>query len=102
MSIIEDIKQARMNLLTIEQKKRILANIKAQLLKKDYALVKGAAHYGKWDFPDKEREMRGFACEAPYSMHPAISEYLHSLGFHTRRHYIGSVRVTDYAMEVFI
>lgn len=85
MSIIEEIKAQRAAMLTEEQKRMLLDGIKSQLTTRDYAIVDGAAHYStKW-------ESRQIGCStyasAPFKYHPAIADWLRSLGFRTSRYY---------------
>lgn len=98
MNIIEQIKQKREQLLSEEYKNKLLDNIDCQLTYDDTALIEGAPHFADqvWRFPKE----RGYSCRAPYKFHAAISDWLRSLGFKTRRYYNkGGV---EYGMEVWI
>ena len=95
MTIIEEIKQARQQLITGEQKEKLLENIKQQLVTDNTALIEGAPHFSEqvWRFSK-------WSCRAPYKCHAALAEWLQSVGFHTRRYYNkGGV---EYGMEVWI
>lgn len=83
MSVIEEIKQARQELVNEEQKSKILSRIKAQLIVKDFAVVDGASHYRDqdWRFGDTTY------VKAPFKCHAAISAWLNDLGFKTSRYY---------------
>lgn len=83
MSIIEEIKASRKSLLTDEQKSKILTIVKKTLKNSNYTVVYGAPHFGKWEFRDDCITR----CEAPYAFHPAIEEWLTSLGFRCSRYY---------------
>lgn len=81
MSIQEEIRQSRLSLLTKDEKDRILGCIKEQMKYKETALIYGAAHFQNqvWNFNTE--------CQAPYKYHSALSEWLKSIGFTTRRYY---------------
>lgn len=81
MNIIDEIKQARKSLLTEEQKNDILKSVKKELTIRDYFIIRGAPHFGKWEYS------RGYVAEAPYRLHPAITDFLRSQGFHVSRYY---------------
>lgn len=83
-NLIEEIKKNRVNSLTDKQKKDIEETIKHQLLTRDYALIRGAAHFrdAGWYYSSDN-----FLNEAPFKSHPAIATYCEELGFCTRRHY---------------
>lgn len=85
MSIIDEIRKERMNLLTNEQKEKLLSCIKKQLVNSDYAIVDGAYHYYAQEWKYSEA---GY-CKAPFALHSAIKEWLQTLGFHTSRYYNG-------------
>lgn len=82
MSIIDEIRAARKEQLSDEQKSKILAFIKRDLTKGYKSIIYGAPHFGRWWF----REDIG-RCEAPYAMHLAIEEWLKGLGFQCSRYY---------------
>lgn len=82
MSIIDEIKAARKEQLTDEQKGKILTFVSKSLTRDYKAIIYGAPHFGKWEF--REDIMR---CEAPYALHPAIEEWLKGMGFHCSRYY---------------
>lgn len=87
---INDIREARIKLLSEDRKEKILINIKNQLLYNGYARIDGAAHYGnkEWNFPTMdEKHQYQPICYAPFKFHPAIAEWLNRLGFHTSRYY---------------
>jgi hypothetical protein len=81
-TIIDEIKQARKLGLDEDKKQQILAYLKSRLTTSSYAVIDGAAHYQNdcWTF-------RPLYCRAPFSQHPAIADWLHTLGFHTSRFY---------------
>lgn len=83
MNVIEEIRMSRKSMLTEEQKSRILAIMKKELKSNYSAIVYGAPHFGKWEFRDDCITR----CEAPYSFHPAIEEWLTSLGFRCSRYH---------------
>ena len=101
MSIIDEIKSARINSVPEEYRDAILASVKAQLIdgwRGDYALIDGASHYRpqEWKIP---KDPGGTIC-APFRFHEAIAEWLRTLGFSCCRHYNrGGV---DNGMEVRI
>lgn len=45
MSLIDEIRAARVSQLTEEHKEKLLAYIKKNLMQNDYALIRGAAHF---------------------------------------------------------
>ncbi len=98
MNIIDEIKRERASLITEEQKQKMLVNLKFQLKYKDSALIWGAPHFQNeyWNLPGEEwRDLR-----VPYKFHAAVSEWLQSIGFHTRRWFNkGGV---EQGMEVWI
>ena len=98
MSIVEEIKQSRIVLLTKEQKEGILQSVKEQMKYKESALIFGAAHFGNqiWKFANGKCN----DCQAPYKYHSAISEWLRAIGFKTQRYYnrLG----VDQGLEVWI
>lgn len=83
MSIIDEIKQARTQLISEEHKRQILLRIKNQLIKDEYAIIDGASHYPEqsWKFGETTY------VRVPFKYHAAISEWLQSLGFKTSRYY---------------
>lgn len=82
MNVIDEIKRARQQLVSEEQKKEILSRIKTQLIEREYAIVDGARHYKDQEWRFGETYIR-----APYRCHAAISEWLQELGFKTSRYY---------------
>lgn len=95
-NIIEEIKKERVELIPEEYKNAILDNIKMQLKYSEIARIDGAAHYPNrdWDFPDNRY------CYVPHKYHAALSEWLKTLGFYTRRYYNkGGI---DNGLEVWI
>ena len=83
MTIIEEIKQARNQMLTEEQKSEILKRVKNQLVIKKEAIIDGARHY-----QNQEWLFRGETyVRAPFKYHAAISAWLEDLGFMTSRYY---------------
>ena len=55
MSLIEEIRAARVSQLTEEHKEKLLAYIKKYLTQYDYALIGGAAHFSyDWKIPDPD------------------------------------------------
>lgn len=102
--IIDEIKQARMALLTVEHKSFIKKYLKRELLKKDFAVIEGASHFSrhdgdKWIMRD-EPERNFMRCRAPFRCHAAIADWLRSEGFHTDR-YINKGGV-DYGLKIWI
>lgn len=95
-SIIDEIKQARQNLLTDEQKQGLLAFVKHELTQKSFAQIDGARHYCDQVW---KKDSRGYY-RAPFDKHAAIDDYLRSLGFYTCR-YINGFGV-DNGMKVYI
>lgn len=83
MSIIEEIKQSRQQLLNDEQKKAILRSVKEQLITERHAIVDGAPHYRDQEWGSLDR----WIIRTPYKCHAAISEWLEGLGFKTSRYY---------------
>lgn len=83
MSIIDEIKQARNQLLSNDNKEKILARIKVQLIKESFAVIDGAKHYSsqEWKFGELTY------VKAPYACHTAIAKWLEGLGFKTSRYY---------------
>lgn len=82
MNVIEEIRNNRIQLLNEEHKKKILDNVKYQLTYKSEALVEGAAHFRSQECVFRENHN----CRAPFKYHPAIEEWLRSLGFKTSRY----------------
>lgn len=102
--MIEQIKQARAQMLTEEQKSFIKKFLKHELTRKEFAVIEGARHFSnhggdEWRMRD-EPQRNFMCCRAPYKCHPAISDWLQSLGFHTAR-YINRGGV-EYGMKVWI
>lgn len=88
MSVIDEIKAARASQLTEEQKNKLLAYVKKVLTQKDHAVIGGAAHFSyDWKIPDPNTKDWWRDCFAPYKYHPAITDWLRSLGFKCRRYY---------------
>lgn len=81
MSVIDEIKQTRKGLLTEEQKNDILKAVKNGLADREFFVIQGAPHFGKWEY------FRGLVSQAPYKLHPAITDFLRSQGFHVSRYY---------------
>lgn len=81
MSVIDEIKQTRKSLLTEEQKNDILKAVKNGLIDREFFVIQGAPHFGKWEY------FRGFINQAPYKLHPAITDFLRSHGFKVSRYY---------------
>ena len=101
MSIIDEIRSARIESVPAQYRDAILASVKAQLIdgwRGDYALIDGAAHYSRqeWKMPNTPG---GTVC-APFRFHEAIAEWLRTLGFSCCRHY--NRRGVDNGMEVHI
>ncbi len=99
-----EIKQARAQMLTEEQKNFIQKFLKHGLIRKDFVIIEGARHFSthgsdKWILRD-EPDHNFMQCRAPYHCHPAISDWLRSLGFHTAR-YVNHFGV-DYGMKVWL
>lgn len=88
MSLIDEIRAARVSQLTEEHKEKLLAYIKKNLMQNDYALIGGAAHFSyDWKIPDPDSKDWWRDCYAPYKLHPAITDWLTSLGFKCSRYY---------------
>lgn len=88
MSIIDEIRAARTSRISEEHKSQLLGYIKKILTIRDYALIGGAAHFSyDWKIPDPNGKDWRSNCFAPYSYHPAITEWLKSLGFSCSRYY---------------
>lgn len=88
MSLIDEIRAARVSQLTEEHKEKLLAYIKKNLMQNDYALIGGAAHFSyDWKIPDPDGKDWWRDCYAPYKLHPAITDWLTSLGFKCSRYY---------------
>ena len=81
MNIIDEIKQARKSQLTEEQKNDILKAVKNGLADREFFVIQGAPHFGKWEY------FRGLVSQAPYKLHPAITDFLRSQGFRVSRYY---------------
>lgn len=103
MSIIDEIRSARINSVPEEYKSAILASVKAQLIdgwRGDYALIDGASHYCRQEWEIPKDPSGGGTVRAPFRFHEAIAEWLRTLGFSCCRHYNrGGV---DNGMEVRI
>lgn len=90
MNTIEGIRKVRVSQLTEEHKNQLLAYIKKVLIFKDHAVIGGAAHfYYDWKIPDPNSKDWWRDCFAPYKFHPAITDWLISLGFKCSRYYNG-------------
>lgn len=103
MSIIDEIRSARIESVPEEYRDAILASVKAQLVdgwRGDYALIDGAAHYPRQEWEIPKDPGGGGTVRAPFRFHEAIAEWLRTLGFSCCRHYNrGGV---DNGMEVRI
>lgn len=82
MSIIDEIKEARKQLVNEEQKTKILLQVKQQLTTREYAIIDGASHYRNQTWILEDHYIR-----APFKCHAAISAWLQELGFKTSRYY---------------
>ncbi len=101
--MINEIKQARAQMLTEEQKTFILKFLKRELTRKEFAVIEGARHFSshrtdKWILRD-EPDHNFMQCRAPYHCHVAIADWLRGLGFHIDR-YINRGGV-DYGLKVW-
>lgn len=84
MGIIDEIRMARANNLTEEQKSGLLKHIKKTLVNNDYVVIYGASHYENQGWgADKD----GSIYRAPFSVHTAIKQWLSQLGFSSCRYY---------------
>lgn len=86
MNIIDEIKQARADILTQEQKDGLLKFIKSELTHKEFCQIDGAAHYKEQKWSRERWCDEDMYSGAPYSSHAAIADWLHSLGFNTCRY----------------
>lgn len=88
MSLIDEIRAARVSQLTEEHKEKLLAYIKKNLMQHDNVVIGGAAHFSHdWKIPDPDSKDWWKDCYAPYKLHPAITDWLISLGFTCSRYY---------------
>lgn len=80
MDIISEIKEKRNQLLTTEQKCKIIDFVKYALVKGYSVVIYGAPHFGEWAITENR-------CEVPYRLHPAVEDMLKSMGFRCTRYY---------------
>lgn len=95
MTTIEEIKKARQNLLTDEQKSKLLEIISKILINNDHVIIASGSHFPnpKWCL-----EMRYL--EVPYSKRAAVKDFLNNKGFYCKD-YINGFGV-NYGLEVRI
>lgn len=94
MSIVDEIRSERNRRLDEDKKDKLLQALKQRLIYDSRAIIAGGSHFPnpKWDFNGR--------IEIPYSMRPAVKEFLESNGFYVRD-YINSFGV-NYGLEVYI
>lgn len=94
MSVIDNIKKARLNSLSEEHKKKLLEKLEKELTYNEQVIIGCGSHFQnpKWDFG------RWFEC--PYSERAAVTDFLRKEGFHVRD-YINSFGV-NYGIEISI
>lgn len=85
MTAIEEIRQAREQSISAERKVKVLEHLKKQLVNKESTVIWGAPHFRNevWEIPDHPSS----DLKVPYKHHAALSQWLQSLGFRTRRYY---------------
>lgn len=74
MSLIEEIRAARVSQLTEEHKEKLLAYIKKYLTQYDYALIGGAAHFS-YDWKNSRPRWQGLVERVLCSIQTPSSHY---------------------------
>lgn len=94
MSIVDKIKQARLDNLSDEHKKKLLEKLEKKLAYEEYVVIGCGSHFQnpKWEFEP--------GLECPYSDKAAVTDFLRKEGFHVRD-YINGFGV-NYGIEVSI
>lgn len=95
MSIIDDIKKARQNSLSEENKKKLLTVLKERLTRDECAIIGCGSH-----FPNPKWKFDMWGIEVPYSERAAVKDFLKNEGFYCRD-YINGFGV-NYGLEVFV